>query len=192
MWDGGSPLHSLGSHLMPHFFATANDLLPVLAAVESRRRLAYTLTGHAASADITSFYSGESLPTLRSSATSDTASTASAYLVMEVDTPIVVRPTQVQGEDKPRWAIDQLANPDSTVLWHGGLWRPDVLLSGRVASNSKTASSQSLQRAFDTQIKRHFSRIKAFYVGEEAAQLLDSGARLTMSVQSPLEYDLIL
>lgn len=109
---------------------------------------------------------------------------------MEVDTPIVVSPTQVQGEDKPRWAIDQLANPDSTVLWHGGLWRPDVLLSGRVASNSKTASSQSLQRAFDTQIKRHFSRIKAFYVGEEAAQLLDSGARLTTSVQSPLEYDL--
>lgn len=175
---------------MPHFFATANDLMPVLAAVESRRRLAYTLTGHTASPDVVSFYSGESLPTLRSSATSDTASTASAYLVVGVDTSIVARPIQVQCEDTPRWAIDQLVNPDSTVLWHGGSWRSDVLLSGRVASASKTASSQSLQRAFETQIKRHFSRIKAFYVGEEAARLLDSGARLTMSAQSPLEYDL--
>ena len=175
---------------MPHFFATANDLLPVLAAVESRRRLSYTPTGHTASPDVVSFHSGESLPTLQSSANSDTASIASAYLVMEVDAPIVARPIQVQGENTPRWAIDQLANPDSTVLWHGGLWRSDILLSGRVASASKTASSLCLQRVFETQIKRHFSRIKAFYVGEEAARLLDNGARLTMSAQSALEYDL--
>lgn len=175
---------------MPHFFATANDLLPVFAAVESRRRLAYTLTGHALSPEIASFLSGESIPSLRSSATSGMASTAVSYLVTEVSTPIVARPIQVQGEEKPRWAIDQLANPDSTVLWHGGLWRSDILLSGRLASASQTAPSLSLQRAFESQIKRHFSRIKAFYVGEEAAHLLDSGARLTMSAQSPLEYDL--
>jgi len=174
---------------MPHFFATANDLLPVLAAVESRRRLSYTLTGHSLSPEALSYHSGESIETLRAPATSETASNA-AYLVTEVDVPIVARPIQVQGEDKLRWAIDQLANPDSTILWHGGLWRSDILLSGRVASCSKSAPSQSLQRAFENQIKRQFSRIKAFYVGAEAARLLDSGTRLTMSAQSPLEYDL--
>ena len=190
MWDGGSPLHSLGYTLMPHFFATANDLLPVLAAVELRRRLVYTLTGHSHSPDVISFYSGESIETLRKPTTSETASTAAAYLVTEVGVPIVTRPIQVQGEDKLRWAIDQLANPDSTVFRHGGFWRSDILLSGCVASYSKTAASQSLQRAFENQLKRHFSRIKAFYVGEEAAHLLDSGARLTVSAQSPIEYDL--
>lgn len=175
---------------MPHFFATANDLLPVFAAVESRRRLLYTLTGQASTPEIISFFAGEKLPTLRAPATSDTASTAAAYLVTEVDRLVVSRRIQVQGEEMPRWAIDQLANPDSTVLWHGGFWRPDVLLNGRIVSASKTVPSLSLQRAFQTQIKRHFSRIGAFYVGEEAARLLDSGARLTMSAQSPPDFDL--
>ncbi len=181
---------TLGRPLMPHFFATANDLLPVLAAVESRRRLVYTRTGHSPSPEVFSFPSGESIETLRAPATSETASTAAAYLVTEVDVPIVARPIQVRGEDKLCWAIDQLANADSTVLWHGGVWRSDILLSGRVASCSKSAPSQSLQRAFENQIKRQFSRIKAFYVGDEAARLLDSGVRLTMSAQSPREYDL--
>ena len=175
---------------MPHFFATANDLLPVLAAVESRRRLVYTLTGHSHSPEVFSFHSAESIETLREPTTSETASTAAAYLVTEVGVPIAARPIQVRSEDKLHWAIDQLANPDSTVLWPGGFWCSDILLSGRVATCSKSAASQSLQRAFENQLKRHFSRIKAFYVGEEAARLLDSGARLTMSAQSPLEFDL--
>jgi hypothetical protein len=176
---------------MPHFFATANDLLPVLAAVESRRRIAYTRTGHKNSSEVISFQSGESLETLRAAATSATASMTAAYLVTELECPVVPRVIHVRGEDEPRWAIDQLLNPDSTVLWHGGFWRDDVLLSGRIASTSKSAPSLSLQRAFETQITRRFCRIKAFYVGEEAARLLDSGARLTMSAQSPREFDLI-
>lgn len=176
---------------MPHFFATANDLLPVLAAIEARRRLAYTLTGHSNSPEVISFHSGECLETLRAAATSDTASTNAAYLVTEIDRPVVPRPIYVRGEESPQWAIDQLANPDSTVLWHGGFWNSEVLLNGRIASASKSAPSQSLQRAFQAQLKRQFCRIKAFYVGEEAARLLDNGTRLTMSAQSPREYDLI-
>lgn len=176
---------------MPHIFATANDLLIVLGAIDSRRPLSYTLCGHTYSPEIVSFYSGESLDTLRAPATTDTASTGVAYLVTDRDCPIVPRPIQVRGEEGQRWTIDQLANPDSTVLWHGGFWMPDVLLSGRVASASNSARSRSLQRAFESQIKKEFCRVKAFYVGEEAARLLDSGMRLTMSTQSPREFDLI-
>lgn len=176
---------------MPHFFATANDLLPILAAVESRRGLAYTLTGHMKSPEVISFRSGESLPTLRAPATSETASMGVAYLVTEIERLVVPRPIHVRGEEKPLWAIDQLENPDSTVLWHGGFWGSNALLNGRIASASKSAPSQSLQRAFATQLKRQFCRIQAFYVGEEAAALLDSGMRLTMSAQSPREFDLV-
>jgi len=176
---------------MPHFFATANDLLPILAAVESSRGLTYTRTGHMNSPEVVSFRSGESLPTLRASATSETASTGVAYLVNEIERLVVPRLIYVHGEENPRWAIDQLKNPDSTVLWHGGFWGGNVLLNGRIASASKSAPSQSLQRAFATQLKRQFCRLQAFYVGEEAAALLDSGTRLTMSAQSPRAFDLV-
>jgi hypothetical protein len=170
---------------MSHFFATADDLLPVFESVESRRTVLYTLSGHVTEKNVMSFSSGAQLPTLRMPMTEANASSCPAYLVSEVGAEIALREISSNV-----WAIDQLANSDTTMLQHGGMYGNSVLLHGRVASASKTKTSTSLQRAFDSAIKKHFVRIQSFYVGPQAEKLLDNGIRLTMGALSPREYDL--
>jgi hypothetical protein len=93
-------------------------------------------------------------------------------------------------DGKDRWSIDQLANPDSTVLRHGGLFKGCLLLNGEIRTAYKTKVAQRIQRAFDAAICKHFARIEAFYVGRAAEALLDSGCRLTAAEQCPPEFDL--
>jgi hypothetical protein len=88
------------------------------------------------------------------------------------------------------YAVDQLINPHSITLSHGGLFRPDVLLSGRVSTASESAVSKTLYRAFTTAIAKRFVRIRAFWVGPQAEALLHQGCRLTDSADSSTEYDL--
>jgi len=170
---------------MPHFFATADDLLPVFGSVESRRAVRYTLSQHTTEKSIQSFQSGAQLPTLRATLAHPNAVACPAYLVSDETTEIALR-----NIDLKTWAIDQLANPDTTMLWHGGMYNGSVLLYGRVATASTSKVAASLQRAFDSSIKKHFVRIKAFYVGAEAESLLDKGLRLTIGADSPKDYDL--
>ena len=174
---------------MAYFYATPEDLLPVLSNVEARRRIAYTLTGHVNEPKVRSFASARELPTLFEPAPTHSTATGYSYLLTEATKPISLRELAPYG-GKSRWAVDQLNNPDSTVLRHGGHYGSRVLLSGEIRSASKSAIAISLQRAFDAAVRKHFVRIQAFYVGKQAEALLDSGYRLTTSAQSPHEYDL--
>lgn len=174
---------------MAHFFATADDLLPILSEIEARRRITYTLTGHTSKPEATSYGCGNDLPTLREPAPAEASVNCPSYLITETQCPVVLRELPPYN-GQSRWAVDQLLNPDSTVLWHGGIYQGKLLLHGRVATASKSSVAQSLQRAFDSQLRKHFVRIKAFYVGSHAEKLLDSGFRLAGAAQSPSEYDL--
>jgi hypothetical protein len=89
-----------------------------------------------------------------------------------------------------RFAIDQMANPDSIVLTHGGLNGAGVLVSGRVATISGTPAAKRLQAAFCNAIARRFPRVNAFHVGPAAGELLRRGGRLTPDASSPAEFDL--
>jgi hypothetical protein len=174
---------------MAHFFATPEDLLPVLLSVEASRTLAYTLTGHVDSPEAHSFHTCRELATLFEPSPTDAASTGPAYLITEATAPVSLRELPPYG-GKNRWAIDQLLNPDSTVLRHGGIHGAHVLLSGEVRTASKSPTATSLQRTFDAAFRKHFVRIKAFYVGSRAEAMLDSGYRLAASSRSPAENDL--
>jgi hypothetical protein len=110
-------------------------------------------------------------------------------LVTEASTDVVLRQLS-RYEGKDRWSVDQLANPDSIILPHGGLLKENVLLSGEVRTAYKTTVALRLQRAFDAAIRKHFVKIQAFYVGPAAEALLDSGCRLTAAEQCPPEFDL--
>lgn len=174
---------------MIHFFATTDDLLPVLEAVERRRSLSYTRCGALRSPEVVSFRMGRELPSLYVPAPSESAIASPAYLVALAGTSIALREVS-QSDGGRRWFVDQLVNPDTTVLHHGGLYHGDVLLYGRVATASHSRVAVSLQRAFERPLKQQFDRIKAFWVGPQAQRLLDVGVRLTMAAQSPSEYDL--
>ena len=174
---------------MPLFYATADDLVPVFAAVEAKLDVRYTFVDHQSTELIESWRHGEELPSLWRSSLSESAMTGPAYLVTLGDSSIKPRKIR-QNSGKIVWAIDQLENPDSTVFMHGGRYREDVLLHGQVAAASRTPIALKLQRAFESAIRKHFVHIKAFRVGKAAELLLDSGVRLTPSAQFPMEYDL--
>jgi hypothetical protein len=170
---------------MAFFFATASDLL----SVEARHVVVYTPFNHLNESKATHFRTAQNLPTLFQPQPSESSVNGPAYLVTEASAEVALRQLpRYDGHD--RWSVDQLANPDSTVLRHGGMYGTKVLLQGDVRTAHRTSVAMRLQRAFDAAIRKHFVKIRAFYVGPEAEALLDSGCRLTAAEQSPPEFDL--
>jgi hypothetical protein len=174
---------------MAFFFATADDLLPVLLTVEARHAVVYTPFDHVYEPKVEHFRTARGLPTLFRPQPFESAVSGPAYLVTEAGTDVVLRQLS-RYEGKDRWSIDQLANPDSTVLRHGGMYGDNVLLQGGVSTAYTTKVAMRLQRAFDAALRKHFVKIGTFYVGPGAEALLDSGCRLTAAEQCPPEFDL--
>jgi hypothetical protein len=172
-----------------HFFALAEDLLPVLETVERGRLLKYIPMGQSPVEDCQKFSHGAEIPNLGKAST-DSASSCQAYLVSEGETPINIRPILVGGVMK--YAVDQLLNPNTVTFTPAGLWGEDVVLNGRVATTSDNVEAQQLMKRFNSAFKKRFRRVRAFLVGPAAYVLLTEGKRLTASVQSPSEYDLKL
>jgi hypothetical protein len=166
------------------FFATNGDLLPVLDAVEAEGSLRYAIAGRVDACEV--FTRGTELPQLRVS-DAESAVGCRRYLVSEPETQVILRDLNVKSGG--RFAVDQLANPDTVVLTPGGSWR-DVVLNGGVATASDSPGSQRLMRRFRQAIQREFVRVKAFWVGPSAMVLLEAGKRLTGAEQSPRELDL--
>jgi hypothetical protein len=174
---------------MAFFYATAEDLLPVLLSVENKIRIKYTPFDHFKSPIVKAFASALELPTLSLPAPFESAATCPKYLVTHLDA--TVKPRKISRHDgKTVWSIDQLENDESTVFSHGGLFGEDVLLYGEVRTVHKNAAAQTLQRAFDTAIRISFTKIQSFRVGKHAETLLDAGVRLTGAKQSPRTNDL--
>jgi hypothetical protein len=174
---------------MAFFFATADDLLTVLLNVEAKHTVVYTPFAHVYEPRAEHFRTGRDLPTLFKPQPYESAVGGPAYLVTVAGADVVLRQLS-RHEGKDRWSVDQLANPDSTVLRHGGLFKENILVSGEVRTAYKTRVALRLQRAFDTAIRKLFAKIQAFYVGPAADGLLDSGCRLTAAEQCPPEFDL--
>src|SRR5262245_63908651 len=115
-----------------HFFATADDLLPVFDRVDRKRSLAYTLSGLFESRNRSAVAKGAEIPTLREMIKSPSAINGPSYLVTPADVPVQVREVPQIGGGM-RYAVDQLMNPDSIALSHGGFFSPTILLCGRVS-----------------------------------------------------------
>lgn len=171
------------------FFATRDDLLPVLAMAESSGALKYVLMGNFVDKDTFGTIGlGATIPNL-GQADVDSAVSCRTYLVCEQFQAIT--PRWIQGEDaRQRVCIDQLENPDSITFTPAGIWNDEVLLSGKIGTASDSRASQSLMKRFQSAVKRHFTKVKAYHVGPQAIGLLKSGVRLAGAVQSPREFDL--
>ncbi len=171
------------------FYATAEDLLPVFQKVEIKHKLAYTLKSPTGFPALTSVSSGSAIATLASPAPSPKASAGYSYLVTPADVQIITREVPQQVGRK-RVTVDQAMNPMSITLEHGGFYKPDILLYGRVANSSGHPIATALYHAFASAIATCFVRVHAYYVGPKAAELLHRGGRLTIGADSPRDFDL--
>lgn len=170
------------------FYATREDLLPILESVESSRLLKYARTGRYLRAKPQVYLSGASIPEI-GTANNDSSIGCESYLILDQSTDIDVRQVQ-QTDGTTSYHVDQLVNPDSVVITAGGIRTPDVYLHGRVATASDSPQSQDLIKLFAPAFRKQFRKIRAFWVGSHALRQLEGGARLTMAVSSPSEFDL--
>jgi hypothetical protein len=124
-------------------------------------------------------------------AKNESAVACDSFLVSDKNISIVSRKlSDFNGVE--RFAFDQLKNENTIVFSPGGVWEKNILLNGRVSTVSEHEVSTRLMKRFGSAIRKKFIKVKAFYVGEEALEMLKHGKRLTIAAQSPIEFDLVI
>lgn len=170
------------------FFATKEDLVTAIRAVELTHSLEYVTCGLFDQPIISVFDNISSLPNLGVAKSGD--SLESIFLVLPCGQKVKVRQVP-QRKGGFKYAIDQQANPGTVAISPGGRFGDSVLISGMVGTIHHDMISEDLLRAFAREFKRRFVKIKSYWVGPEARELLRLGVRLTHSAQAPSTFDLL-
>jgi pentapeptide repeat protein len=169
------------------FFATRSDLEPGLRVAEQERPLKYALSGFYPSQEVAERASALEIPDL-GTATEESHMGMHRYLVVDAATRIQARPVR-QRRGGVLYLVDHVANPGGIFFRPGGRLGDSCRISGEIQGVGD-ARSLDLYRAFAGAVLAGFERITTFWVGREAARLLDNGARLTQGVGVPATYDL--
>lgn len=167
-----------------HFFATKNDLEPVVEAVESKKSLRYVLMGSFEQPKIEEYRTALDIRGF-GLANSGQQVQQNSYLVMDAKIKPQFREVP-QRRGGLRYIVDTVANPTAIVFRHGGLFEECCLITGEISGEA----SSDLYPIFAYEIKQHFGKIQSYLVGPEAARLLDQGIRLTANVRASTEFDL--
>lgn len=170
------------------FFGLRDDTASMLQLVESMVAVKYVRMGQFLQDRIETFNHGCEIPKL-GIATAESAISCESFLVCEKTTAINLRPLRGTGSSTI-FAVDQLENPDTITFTAGGIWNEDIVLHGRIATASESQASQYLIRRFHSTLRKTFVKMRAFFVGPKALTMLEGGKRLTISAQSPREFDL--
>lgn len=156
--------------------------------MESDRPLKYSNEGRLSAPTPSTWGKGSEVPNL-GQATGDQHLACSPFLIVQAAANINVE-SSLMFDGVQRFDVQQSSNPDSVVLRPGGGWTDGSLVSGSITTISKSPISQALMRSAHSAVKKHFTRIQAFWVGPETLISLREGRRLTYAVQSPPEYSL--
>jgi hypothetical protein len=170
------------------FYAAKDDLKPVFDEVEKNIELEYVKCGWLLSEEFECVSNGTKIPNL-GLASGDQSAQCDSYLAYPMGAKLNPRAI-VLRDGTQRWTLDQLDNPDTIEVTPAGIWKDNVVIYGQIATASDSVQSQQIMKKFRAAIKKNFEKIRAFPVGPNAAQMLDSGCRLTISAKSPPEYDL--
>jgi hypothetical protein len=170
------------------FFATGDDMAGLLSTFETSRPCQYTLCGLFLEREPKTARSHKEIPDL-GIATHPTSAANPTYLVSLDGETIAIREVK-QKAGGVRFAIDQLMNENTVALTPGGRYGNDVLLAGQIGTASTSPQSRALCKILANLVRQRFSKVNAFYLGSEALNAWKAGARLTIAVQSPPEFDL--
>lgn len=179
----------LGRQLRPalnimqrHFYATGADLVDLVREVARHTSLRYDSTEYRRSASVRS----TGMPSL-----SDLQSTVPRATLLVTPSELGVEAKRIDAAEGVRFAVDELLNPHSATLKLGSSPSPSILTPGSIGTTASDGSGVKIVRAFEKELKRRFVRLKAYWVGPEAYRMFSAGARLTLSEQSPPQFDLV-
>jgi hypothetical protein len=171
------------------FYATAQDLSGVLSSLEAQKELQYTLAGLFKSKELQTYLSYRDIPDL-GRAFHRSAVANCRYLLSP-------KGTAMRVEDVPQYSggilfsVSLKLNEDSIAFSPGGRYGNDVILYGMAGTLSPPSpASKSLYSFVAKGFRKDFKRVREYFVGPEALDLMAGGVRLAMDATSPPEFDL--
>jgi hypothetical protein len=172
------------------FYATAQDLSGVLSSLEAQKDLQYTLAGMFDSKELQTYFSYRDIPDL-GRAFHRSAVANRQYLVSLKGTVLRIRDVP-QYSGGILFAVDLSLNGDSIVFSPGGRHSNDVMLYGMIGTLSPPPSvaSKNLYTFVARAFRKDFKKVREYFIGPEALDLMASGVRLAMDATSPAEFDL--
>ncbi|HWY61940.1 MAG TPA: hypothetical protein VNW15_08590 [Rhizomicrobium sp.] len=170
------------------FYATAADLSAVLSPIETERPLQYTLMGLFETTRSQTHLSYAGIPDF-GRASNPTAAANPSYLLSLQGAQLRSRKV-LQKAGGILFGVDQSCNADTIVLRPAGKYGNTVILCGMMGTASQAVTSKILYDFVGKQIRKHFKKSQEFFVGREAFDAWNAGARLTIGAPSPPEFDL--
>ena len=170
------------------FFATKEDLLPVLKSVEALFDIQYAQCIRVPETGVPIYPSAEMIPDLSIAHIGDQNHNPFYMLIESGVMPITYSVKQRRGGVNV--FLNQSSHLRSIVLIPGGIYGDNCIIAGDASNISEEAWARDLYKAFAKAIRKDFKKIRAYYIGRQAEQLLDDGWRLTSGVKAPVEYDL--
>ena len=170
------------------FYATAQDLTPVLSLLEAQKKLQYTPMLDVVSNKPQNYFSYADIP--------DFGRTCHPTGVMNPTYLVALRGTVVQVKTiylrtgGVNFSIGQGLNRDTVTLSPGGMYGNDVLLYGTIATVSESEASLELYDFMVEPYLARFTQVHEFYLGPEAFDLWKSGVRLTTAAIGPADSGL--
>ena len=170
------------------FYSTETDMASILSSLEAIQPFQYTLTGLFREREPLTVRSYRDIPDL-GIASHPTAIVSPAYLMSLQGETVDVREVP-QKAGGVRFAIDQRANANTTVIRPGGRYGEDVILYGTFDTVSASQHALTLYGIVSKLLRQRFQPVEEYLVGPDALRAWKSGTRLTIAVQSPAEFDL--
>lgn len=174
------------------FFATPEDVVPVLTRFEAGEPLKYVALGDFTTPNRSIYLQASDIPD-PGIATHETGSASMGYMVSLRDTTNHMQ-RFIGKKGEHRWSLNNGDNEETVMLTMAGLWEDGTLLPGLMDTLHQTPVAQRLMRKFIAALKQEsFVRLDIWWVGKSAMSMLQAGRRLaTSAVQSPPQFDLKL
>jgi hypothetical protein len=172
------------------FFATKEDIKPVLLQFEDFLQVKYFKAGLFDTSEMNEIKSLSSIPNLGIASTGDW-NTDQRYVIVLASNSLTMRSIQ-QKDGTVKYAVDLLANPNGCVIQLGGIYNEKILLAGKIGIVSKSVSSDDIFRKIRKIIIAAFTKVDEFYVGNDALMKLKAGWRLVADSDRSKEYDLAI
>lgn len=169
------------------FFATKNDLLPILN--DAKSKIPYIFSILEKHGELSIYKSPEEIRDLSIMPIGD-QNKSNTYLLIDPMEQLKIRSVE-QRNGGVKVFYDQIACPKSVFLRPGGFLNDsNCIIAGQIGTVSNNEWSIALYKRIFSLIKKKFTKIKSFYVGDEASKKLNNGYRLTTNIRSPVDYDL--
>jgi hypothetical protein len=169
-------------------FSEISDIEPIFNEVEDCTKLHYFKTGLLDDSNIPHYDSFLKFPNLGFVSNGDW-NHIDSYLAIPCENDVKIRDIP-QKSGGIKYAIDQKINNESVLIKLGGIYNENILVAGVISTICSDEYSLKLFKLISGKIKKRFSKIGSFFVGERAKIRLESGCRLVTNDKSPTEYDL--